>query len=337
MNIPNHVHFGLGFGFKYQHLLTTLLHALIREDNLLSDKSINNACKKYMIKKLAQNSYIHANPKKFMESIEKVFPNLEKLNYKKDSLLLIEGEDSCFEDINLFTTYDDDSKIIFIQVKGSDSQSAKYNLEKAIIKTLNSMLKNDNKNIPYNLIILINEEVTAWYYLREKADKVKMINTILEPFIQRIKCSAFIKNKIITIFDDYLNKLYLKGCEENIFDYFKRKLTANQYEKVEVILRDNDEYIVRIFQNICGIMENTKVIDKLDHRLIYLFLKYHYGNDKLTKILWNIEMKSMSGEPTQINDIQNRLISINFERTLIEKIKFTKNSSKSMFNKGKIL
>jgi hypothetical protein len=36
MNIPNHIHFGLGFGFKYQYLLSTLLHALMTENKLLS-------------------------------------------------------------------------------------------------------------------------------------------------------------------------------------------------------------------------------------------------------------------------------------------------------------
>jgi hypothetical protein len=85
------------------------------------------------------------------------------------------------------------------------------------------------------------------------------------------------------------------------------------------------------------IVEHTKVIDKLDHRLIYLFLKYHYGNDKLTKVLWNIEMKSMSGQHTEISDIKKRLEKINFDSSLITNMTFTKDSRKTTFKKGKIL
>ena len=197
MNIPNHVHFGLGFGFKYQYLLSTLLHSLMTENNLLSDKNKNKACQNYMIRKLAKNPTIHANVPKFMKNIEKIFPNIEKLNYKKDALILLEGEDGFFEDINLFTTHNETSKINFIQVKGSDSKSAKYSLETAIEKTLKSMLKNNNTTIPFDLIILINEEVTAWYYLRDITDRIKMINTILEPFIQNLKISTFLNTKNI--------------------------------------------------------------------------------------------------------------------------------------------
>lgn len=337
MNIPNHIHFGLGFGFKYQYLLSALLHALMTGKNLLSDKNKNDACQKYMIKKLSKNPSIHANVPKFMKNIETIFPDIERLNYKRNALILLEGEDSCFEDINLFTTHNSTSKINFIQVKGSDSNSAKYSLQTAIEKTLNSMLKNDNTVIPFNLIILINEEVTSWYYLTNKDDNIKMINMILEPFIEKKKLSPFLNTLTINIFDKYLNEKYLNGDEEDICEYFKDKVTAIQYIKLESILKENNEALLNAFKKLCMIVENTKVIDKLDHRLIYLFLKYHYGNDRLTKILWNIEMKSMSGEDTKIDYMQERLKKIDFKELLISNMIFTKNSGKSTFKKGKIL
>jgi len=337
MNIPNHIHFGLGFGFKYQYLLSTLLHALMTGNNLLSDRNKNEACQKYMIKKLAQNPSIHANVPIFMKNIKKIFPDIEKLNYKKDALLLLEGEDGFFEDINLFTTYNGSSKINFIQVKGSDSASAKYSLEKAIKKTLNSMLKNDNTIIPFDLIILINEEVTSWYYLKDIEDRIKIINTILEPFIQDIKINPSLRTKIITVFDKYLNEVYLNRGEEDIFEYFEKKVTVNQYEKIKLILEDNDEFLIKILKKLCMIVENTKVIDKLDHRLIYLFLKYHYGNNKLNKVLWNIEMKSMSGKEIEIDYVQEQLGKINFDTSFLSNMTFTKTSSKTTFKKGKIL
>jgi hypothetical protein len=199
------------------------------------------------------------------------------------------------------------------------------------------MLKNDNTMISFDLIILINEEVTSWYYLNNLEDRIKMINTVLEPFIRNIKISASLKTKIIKVFDEYLNEIYLNGKEKDVFEYFKMKVTTKQYEKIEPILQENDEFIIKMFKKLCMIVEYTKVIDKLDHRLIYLFLKYHYGNDKLTKVLWNIEMKSMSGQHTEISDIKKRLEKINFDSSLITNMTFTKNSSKTTFKKGKIL
>ena len=337
MNIPNHIHFGLGFGFKYQYLLSTLLHALMTGNNLLSDRNKNEACQKYMIKKLAKNPSIHENVPRFMENIGKIFPDIEQLNYKKDALLLLEGEDGFFEDINLFTTYNGNSKINFIQVKGSDSASAKYNLEKAIKKTLNSMLKNDNTIIPFDLIILINEEVTSWYYLKEIDDRIKMINTILELFIRNLKLNPSLKTKIITVFDEYLNEIYLNGNEEDIFEYFKNKVTIGQYKKIEPILQENNEFLIEKFKKICMIVENTRVIDKLDHRLIHLFLQFHYKKTDLFKKIWNVEMKSMNAKSIKINDIKNKLKSINFNLDMVSKIKFTESSRKTTFKKGKIL
>jgi len=179
----------------------------------------------------------------------------------------------------------------------------------------------------------INEEVTAWYYLKDKQDKVKMINTILELFIKKLKINASLKTKILVIFDKYLNEIYLIGNEEDIFEFFKMKVTVNQYLKIKPVLGS----LIDTFKKLCMIVLKTKVIDKLDHRLIYLFLKYHYGNDKLTKVLWNIEMKSMSGQPTEITDIQEQLLKINFDKSFISKMVFTKDSSITTFKKGKIL
>jgi hypothetical protein len=160
---------------------------------------------------------------------------------------------------------------------------------------------------------------------------------ILEPFIEKKKITPFLKTLIIKIFDNYLNEIYLNGNEEDIFEYFKARVTVKQYEKLELILGEYDETLLKVFKKLCMVVENTKIIDKLDHRLIYLFLKYHYGNDRLTKILWNIEMKSMSGEDTKIDYMQERLKKIHFEDSLITDIIFTKASGKSTFKKGKIL
>ena len=338
MNIPNHIHFGLGFGFKYQYLLSTLLHSLITGNNLLSDKNKKEACKRYMIKKLSANPTIHANVPYFMRQIKNIFPNVESLNYKKDALLLLEGEDGYFEDINLFTTNNDISRISFIQVKGSDSESSKYSLEKAVRKTLKGMLKNDNTKIPFELIILINEEVTNWYYLEDKADKIKMINTILEILIRDDKTiSSPLKTKILKLFDGYLNIHYENNDRAMLYEFFKNSSTDKQYKKIKTLFDKNNFYLIQSFEKLKMIVENTRVIDKLDHRLIYLFLKYHYGNDKLTKILWNIEMKSMNGQYVEISDITERLEKIDFDSSLISNIKFTKNSRKTTFKKGKIL
>lgn len=340
MNIPNHIHFGLGFGFKYQYLLSTLLHALMTDNNLLSFDN-KEACKKYMIKKLEDTPLIHVNVPYFMEQITNIFPDIKNLNYNKNALLLLEGEDGCFEDINLFTTNSSVSKINFMQVKGSDTNSNSA-LNKAIKKTLTNMVKNDNTQILFELTIFINDTVTSWYYLRDNDDKIKMMNAFLKNLIKVDKYKGItlsLKTEILRIFDLYLSELY-SGKVIEIYSFFSQHSTANEYKKIKLILSENNSMLndfplVSILNKLKIVIDNTRVIDRLDHRLIYLFLKHHYGNDKLTKVLWNIEMKSMSAESVSIKDIKEELRKINF--MFIDNIKFSKNLTSTVFKKGKIL
>lgn len=335
MIIPTNVHFGLGFGFKYQYLLSVLLHGLMSNQ---IDRNKYESCKKYMIKKLSENTHVHANVNYFMQQISRIFPNIEQLNYNTDSFLLLEGEDGCFEDINIFTT-SNESKIHFIQVKGSDGETTKGSLNRAVKKTLVNMLKNENTDISFELIILINEELTNWYYLNTNTDRIKMINTIFDTLLptSKRKLSSFLRNKILTICESYLEHLYWYGSTADIHTFFSQNSTAKQYNKIKVILDADDELLIKSFFKLKLIIDNTKILKRLDHRLIYLFLKFYYGNDKLTKILWNIEMKSMSGVPVDINFIKNKLDNINFDQDLINQITFSKKLRNNMFNKGKIL
>ena len=156
-----------------------------------------------------------------------------------------------------------------------------------------------------------------------------MINTILELKKRKLEISAFLKQKSIKIFDKYLTEIYLNGKEEDIFDYFRTQMTDKQYIKIEFLIKE--------FERVCLIVEHTRVIKNLDHRLIYLFLKYHYGNNKLNKILWNIEMKSINSHEIETDDIKEQLEKINFDKSLISKMVFTKDSSTTTFKIGKIL
>jgi len=337
MSIPAKVHFGLGFGFKYQYLLSLLLHGLM---NLHKDKPLINqrkflSCKNYMIKNLNSNPAIHANVNSFIQRIQQDFSSFSNFDYNINSLLLLEGEDKFFEDINIFSTYNNSSKIDFIQVKGCGESNCRGTLNKAVIKTFKNMIDNTNTQVPFTLTILINEELTNWYYLRHYKDRIKMIILIFRNILDMYQIAAAKKNKIINIFENYLVDMYLFGPSTSVLNFVQQNSTTNEYNNIFYsLLSQNSNYLINKFLKIKHIVDNTRIINKLDHRLIYLFLKFHYGNDKLKKILWNIEMKSMSGVALPLNIFRVQLQKINFNSTYMSTIRFSRGHQ---LKKGKIL
>jgi len=337
MNIPAKVHFGLGFGFKYQYLLSVLLHGLMNQhkDKPLIKQRRLLSCRNYMIKHLDSNPAIHANVNNFIQRIQRDFSSFSNLDYNINSLLLLEGEDKFFEDINIFSTYNNFSKIDFIQVKGCGDFRCNSTLNKAIIKTLKNMIDNTNTQIPFTLTILINEELTNWYYLRHYQDKIKMIILIFKNILDAYQLTTVKKNKLISIFEDYLVDMYLFGPSTSVFIFVRQNSTIHEYNNIFYpLLSQDSNYLINTFLKIKHIVDNTKIIDKLDHRLVYLFLKFHYGNNKLKKILWNVEMKSMSGGIVPLNIFRIQLEKINFNSAYISRIKFSRSHQ---LKKGKIL
>ena len=148
MNVPKKALFELGFGYKYQYLLTVLIHCLIK--NKINLSIYENKLNRLVLK----NNDIHANVRNFIMQLNNIIPLIEKLEYNKNCLLMIEGESSYFEDINLFTCVDTISKVYFIQVKGSMAIKWKTNLQNAIISTIINMYKSNNSHLNFTLLFL---------------------------------------------------------------------------------------------------------------------------------------------------------------------------------------
>lgn len=334
MNIPNYALFELGFGYKYQYLISALIHAVIT-----NNISYENA-KKFMRKVIDKQS-IHADPKKFIEQIQAILPDANELIYNENSFLMLEGEHSCFEDINLFTTNSSNSLVRFIQVKGSLAESHQSALNNAVIKTLINTFNNENIKLPFQLIILLNNNVSNHFFLQTDEDKKKIIVSLIKKFSFMEKFKKDHKALYVDflfLIDKYIKDSYIISKNQTLHMPLYFQLESPKYYPIyEAIILDNSLYkVINTFKNI---LDNTKIIESLDHRLVYIFLKYLYGNDKLTKILWNIEMLSMNGAPINIETITNQLHFIKFEKKYINRMKFSKkqNSFNNKFKIGKVL
>ena len=95
------------------------------------------------------------------------------------------------------------------------------------------------------------------------------------------------------------------------------------------------EYLNKKIFKLKNIIDSLTIIENLDYRLVYYFLKKYYGNNKLKKILWNIEMNAMDGKENNINDFKLKLTNIKYSDDEIKRIKFSKGNKK--FTIGKIL
>ena len=183
MSIPSYALFELGFGFKYQYLMSALIHTLIT-------KKINFESSENYIRKNIKNYSIHSDCTKFITQVKNIIPDVHELEYNTNSILMLEGENSCFEDINLFTS-NNVSQIRFFQVKGSMSDTYKSKLNSAVIHTLRNTLTNKNIQLKFKLIILINREVSGYFFAKTTKDKIKIIVTV----INSLSCISALKNK----------------------------------------------------------------------------------------------------------------------------------------------
>lgn len=332
MSVPSYVLFELGFGFKYQYLMSALIHTLIT-------KKINFSQSENYIKKNIKRYSIHSDCTKFITQVQSIIPDVHELKYNINSILMLEGENSCFEDINLFTT-NNISQIRFFQVKGSMSDSYTSKLNNAVIHTLKNTLTNKNIQLKFQLIILVNREVSNYFFAKITKDKIKIIVTV----INSLSCISTLKKqnkslyiKFLDILEEYIETSYKQtNSSPNIY-YFFYKRDKRNYPKYKVFIKENS--ISKSVYFLKYIIQNTKIIESLDYRLIYFFLKNAYGNDKLTKLLWNIEMEAMNGKLTKVSTMRNQLFNIGFNSGDIKKINFTKKtgSMKDKFKIGKIL
>lgn len=327
MNVPQKALFELGFGYKYQYLLTVLIHCLIK--NKINLSIYENKLDRLVLK----NNDIHANVKNFIMQLNNIIPLIDKLEYNKNCLLMIEGESGYFEDINLFTCIDTISKVYFIQVKGSMAIKWKTNLQNAIISTIINMYKSNNSHLNFKLLIFVNKILSNFYLLLTNKDKSKIVFLVLKELkIIKINKSPALFNKLETILNEYIELIYDNPNEFPLLINYvcKDKRVYKKYGK-EI----QSEYLNKKIFKLKNIIDSLTIIENLDYRLVYYFLKKYYGNNKLKKILWNIEMNAMDGKENNINDFKLKLTNIEYSDDEIKKIKFSKANKK--FTIGKIL
>ncbi len=328
LNVPEKALFELGFGYKYQYLLTVLIHCLIK-DNMNISKYENK-----LNKIINKNKNLHTNVRLFINQLNILLSLIKQLEYNKNCLLMVEGENSYFEDINLFTNIDNNSKIYFMQVKGSMAISWKKNLQEAIISAIINMFKSNNSHLNFELFVFVNKFLSNYYLLMSDNDRSKVIFIVLKK-LQIIKKNQSISlfNKLEDILSQYITDLY------NAPNDFPLLITYIKNKDKRVFNKFNEEiqltYLNKKIFKLKKIIDNLRIIQNLDYRIIYYFLKIHYGNNKLKKILWNIEMNAMNGKQNNIKDFKFKLKNINYSEVEIKKIKFSKDNKK--FNIGKIL
>lgn len=331
MGIPNKVLFELGFGYKYQYLVSALIYAVI-------SKKINYPKMYRRLKSYVDKNNISGNTKVFFEQINEIIPDKQELKYNVNTLLMLEGEPRFFEDINLFTS-NQTSLIRFIQVKGSMAESTRDKLNAYVMNTLINFQNSVNRYTPFQLIILVNAITSPHFLIQTKQDKIKVIVSLLHSLEEIKKLKKTHKDLYVNFFqiiEDYLEELYSEPSKQNLYIYtfFYKACNKRKYTIFAKLLND-----LKLFKWILLIkysLERTKIIHSLDHRLVYLFLKFLYGNDSLKKLLWNIEMKCMSGDESSVQKIKYLLKMISFEEKYIQKLKFSKDGNLK-FKIGKML
>ncbi len=310
-----------------------LLHYFLTNELKLEDlqKELNKIIIKH--NKKNKKNKIHVNTYIFFNQLSQILNNIKKLKYKNNCLLMLEGENSYFEDINLFEKNSQKSKISFIQVKGSMANNSIGSLDNAIISTIAKFIKNPNRELESELILMINKSSSSYLKLNSDSDKKEAIIKIL----RNLKVIPYSRSKakyegLFRIIDDYIDNKYFNKNDITIADYYVKQTNISLYNFYKDIF--NELNLMKLINEINKTLKKTKVIENLDHRLIYVILVNYYGKNKFHKILWNIEMKCIDAKKTNISLYINYLTNINFDKNTIFKIKFTENKKVSI---GKIL
>ncbi|MFX4236606.1 hypothetical protein ACOL3F_11785, partial [Aliarcobacter butzleri] len=90
-------------------------------------------------------------------------------------------------------------------------------------------------------------------------------------------------NKLETILNEYIELIYDNPNESPLLINYvcKDKRVYKKYGK-EI----QSEYLNKKIFKLKNIIDSLTIIENLDYRLVYYFLKKYYGNNKLKKILW---------------------------------------------------
>jgi len=151
--IPEHVHYQLGYGYEYQYYLSLLLKTIYEKKGVAFNRG--------KITKKFKNKTIKIIDKVYgIEhiSIENSFHSLawiyEKLLNKRDLVFLFEGENSYFEDLNIFSSNTQGLMIDMLQIKSTDDEK-KDQWKEAVVNFL--INKNLDNNIDFTFFVLTNK------------------------------------------------------------------------------------------------------------------------------------------------------------------------------------
>lgn len=354
LSLPENTHFNLGFGYKYQYLLSFLIFSILEKRINLDMETL-----KKLTEKLKEhnsnptNNKINSSIIVLFRRLKEIVPDKNKVNYKNNCLLMLEGETPFFEDINFFLTQVNKSSIYFMQVKGTMAVNESGSLDSAIISTLSKVLKNPNFDSENKLFILINKAPSNYLLLKTKEDKEQVVIKILREinYIKvhkddlKKKVTLQTKNKhgkkvkrhkqlggsFYDVIDEYLETIDIESStNESLDDFIKKNYSSlyNYYKKT--ITR---EPLLPLVKKIYGILENVSVLENLDHRLICLFLQQSYTQDEFLEKLWDIEVKCMDSTNLNIKDLKDELLNIQFDIKKTAKIQFSQDTNKVSIGK----
>ncbi|WP_152020005.1 hypothetical protein [Aliarcobacter butzleri] len=343
--LPKKVHFGLGFGFKYQAMLVLILNILMKK-RFFMNGVISSENKLYIKNELlSENTF--TNSDKFILSLEEMLKvdNISPKNIKKQ-IILIEGEPHYFEDINIFFKNRTSDYIFSYQVKGNsqfkkdgteNSNSVNQTVKKALLNIIDNENIKNYKNIKF--IILTNKDVSNHFFLRNDSDIEKLIDEILS-LINNIKFleKNITKHCVYTYLREVIKKLIMNNAIITKFGILKAIILNNislSKKNRKFLLEKIDKNLISKLENLRYLIKNLKVIPYLDERLIYLFLKNYYPNNSTFHFnLSTTELRAMDANFIRTKIIKKNLKRIGFTDENINNIKFSQDSNK--FKIGKI-
>lgn len=325
MNMPQKVHFDLGFGFTYQALISLLIHAILTNKRRVA---------KHIIPANLQYNY-----RDFMKRVNLLKSKLQTngSNY----VLMIEGEPNMFEDINIFEKSHNTNRLLFFQVKGNDQKTKtpakqNYSINQTIKKGIDNSFKNKNvENLQdFKFFVLTNKmtQKNVTQFLRDYLINFPEYIALKTYFRYPIQLQLFLmnkiessrKNKIQVTFN--LNDLqqmqpYVSQTEWQRFrsNWYKRRISLST--KINAKIK---------------IMDNLEIVDYLDHRLLFLYLSSIYGKYNIANKILEIKNYAMDAEDIDINTFKTTLVQKGFDPTFLNNLIFTKNAGQNYFDMGKI-
>lgn len=338
MSIPNNVHFGLGFGFKYQAMIALLIDTLFKEQkNIFVKGKIPKTYRDQFINQFSLKG-LNSNTNNFFNSVEKLFVIHKNNILDTDKFrLMIEGEHHHFEDINLFCHIGGDSAIIFYQVKGKDDKTSKNN-DVPVMDALISFTSNLNIQNLSNIYMfaLTNKIVQSHFLPKNENDKNNLVQMILNKLIQNHKkFNEVIRSKLILQYKDKIEQCSKTGSlikwdhsdRTALVDYCKMKnVDEVKVDKYDIYFKP--EFLKQI-NTLNKIVNNLTVIPYLDHRILFHFLKY-LKNNSLNDELQMLELLGMDAKVMDKKLYEQALLNIGFNQQEVSQIKFSNSNNVKM-------